>query len=262
MPKRPDAYYRPETLPEALNLLSKPDTIPLAGGTKLLTGDVDGAVVDLQNLGLNQVEQVNEHLLLGATLTLDALAAWLQERTAEGPAELLQNAIQLAGPNTYRHAATLGGTAAGRLPDSELLAALLVLDATLHLQIPESTTMPLADYLAAAERPFGLITQLTISWQGGQGAAERVARTPADYPIVSVTGWQPTGETPRLAATGIGSYPARLTQAEAALAQGEMETAVLAAQSACRHPGDFRGDADYRKEITAVLTRRVLSRLL
>ena len=34
---------------------------------------------------------------------------------------------------------------------------------------------------------------LQIPWTKGQGAAERVARTPADYPIVSVVAWLPAG---------------------------------------------------------------------
>jgi len=262
MPKKPDAYYRPETLPEALRLLSQPNALPLGGGTSLLAGDVDGAVVDLQALGLNQVQQTQDQLRVGATLTLAKLSQWLAENAGPtGPAELLQQVIHLAGPNTYRHAATLGGVIASRLPDSELLAALLVLEAALELQTPELATRSLADYLMAAERPSGLITHVVIPWGNGRGVSERIARTPADYPIVSVTGWQPDSANLRLAATGIAARPVRLTAAEAALAAGNTMTAVQAAQSACQHPGDFRGDAAYRAEMTAVLTRRVLTSL-
>ena len=96
----------------------------------------------------------------------------------------------------------------------------------------------------------------------GRGTAERVARTPADYPIVSVTLWQPHDGAPRLAATGIAARPLRLTAAEAALRSGRDEVAIAAAAEAARaattHPGDFRGDAAYRAEMAAVLTRRVL----
>jgi len=262
MPKKPDTYYRPQTLPEALHLLGQPRVVPLGGGTSLLAGDVEGAVVDLQALGLNQIEQTPEHLRVGATLTLSQLAEWLAENAEpDDPADLLQQVIHLAGPNTYRHAATLGGVIASRLPDSELLAALLVLQTTLVLQTPESANLSLADYLLPEERPSGLITHIIIPWHNGRGASERVARTPVDYPIVSVTGWRPEGGSLRLAATGIGSRPARLSAAEAALVAGDRAKAVQAAQAACQHPGDFRGDAAYRAEMTAVLTRRVLRTL-
>ncbi len=133
MPKKPDAYHRPETLNEALQLLAKPDTFALAGGTHLLAGDVDGAVVDLQALGLNQIEWTNGRLRIGATTPLTELAHALADQPDETPATLLQTAIAYAGPNTCRNAATMGGVIASRLPDSELLAALLALDAELAL---------------------------------------------------------------------------------------------------------------------------------
>ncbi len=255
MPKRPTNYTRPESVADALQLLARPDTYPLGGGTKLLAGDMDGAVVDLQDLGLNQIEWAEGRLHVGATTTLSALAAALRNN---GPADLLQKAIRLAGPNTYRNAATLGGTIASRLPDSELLATLLVLDTSLTLTEDE---MSLADYLGAVERPSGLITAITIPWTEGQGRSERVARTPVDTPIVSVTFWQSQGGMPRLAATGIGERPLRLTAAESILATGvneqTIQSAARSAQAASTHPGDFRGDANYRAEMTAVLTKRV-----
>ena len=260
MPQKPTDYYRPDSLEEALRLLAQPDTVPLAGGTKLLAGDVAGAVVDLQNLGLGRITLDSAELRVGATATLATLADSLPEG---GPAELLRPLIHQAGPNTVRNAATLGGTIASRRPDSELLAGLLTLNAVLTFDGSSVPSMSLADYLAAAERPSRLITAITILWQPGQGRSERVARTPADYPIVSVTLWQPQGGSPRLAATGIGGRPFRLHAAEAHLKKGvndkTIQAAAQAAQSACRHPGDFRGSAAYRAEMTAVLTKRVLT---
>ncbi len=253
MPKRPTHYYRPENLDEALHLLTKAETFPLAGGTKLLAADVDGAVVDLQAVGLNQLDWAGDSLRIGATITLADLASDLAEKD-DGPAALLQQAIRYSGPNTYRNAATIGGMIASRLPDSELLAALLVLDAQLELAGAES--MSLVDYLAVEERPSTLITAVTIPWTAGQGRSERVARTPADYPIVSITLWRPKDGSARLAATGLGERPFRLTNAEANL--NDSEAAAAAAKAANQHPGDFRGDAAYRAEMAAVLTRRVL----
>jgi carbon-monoxide dehydrogenase medium subunit len=176
-------------------------------------------------------------------------------------AALLQAAIHQAGPNTYRNAATLGGTIASRLPDSELLAALLVLEATVTLHGSSShNTVSLSDYLADEERPSGLITTVTIPLPAGSGASHRVARTPADYPIVSITGWRLTDGSVRLAATGLGERPFRLTNAEQAT-QTSIETAATAAAAANNHPGDFRGSASYRADMATVLTRRTLNQL-
>jgi CO/xanthine dehydrogenase FAD-binding subunit len=51
-------YYRPQTLEEALKLLSQPDTRPLGGGTALTQkNDESFSVVDLQALGLNKIHK-------------------------------------------------------------------------------------------------------------------------------------------------------------------------------------------------------------
>ncbi len=269
MPQKPDSYHRPESLEEALALLAKPGSAPLAGGTKLLaseTGLPGTAVIDLQALGLSQAQLVTANdaqtLALGATLTLTKLSRFLEAELPENEvAALLQTVIHQAGPNTYRNAATLGGTIASRLPDSELLAALLVLDSTVTLHTPSNqNSITLADYLADAERPHGLITTVTVPVLAGSGTSHRVARTPADYPIVSITGWRMADGSIRLAATGLGERPFRLNGAEKT-AQDSIAEAAIAASAANAHPGDFRGEANYRAEMAAVLTRRTLNQL-
>ncbi len=269
MPKKPGAYYRPEDLSEALRYLAQPDTAPLGGGTKLLAtekGVNKTAVVDLQAVGLNNVQRRAGRLKIGATVTLTGLAQYLnKEEKSSATTALLTQAIRQSGPNTYRNAATFGGTVAGRLADSELLAALLVLDADVTLHTPEVQTMSLVDYLQGEEAPQGLISEISFSWSDGQGASERVARTPADYPIVSITCWQPADGSPSVSATGLGVRPFRLSTVEAHLKDEINEKAILTAADAAgeanRHPGDFRGDAAYRTDMAVVLTRRVLRQL-
>lgn len=270
MPQRPAAYYRPTNLDEALRILSHPNTVPLAGGTALLATEegIATAVVDLQNTGLDRLTWADDGRLLriGAMVRLADLDELLAPLAGlQGAAALLRDAVRRAGPNTYRNTATVGGVVASRLPESELLAALLVLDATVSLRLPAPETISLAAYLQDDEPLPGLITELLVYWPAGIGAAERVARTPADSPIVSVTVWRPGDGPVRLAATGIDPRPVRLSAAELALAGGLTAEAIAAAAHAAaaanQHPGDFRGDAGYRAEMVAVLTRRALAAL-
>ena len=270
MPKKPGAYHRPESITEALQLLDRPESVVLAGGTKLLASESGLAVdhvVDLQALGLNQIEGGQDVLSIGATCTLADLAADLAQNYPTEPASvLLQEVIQREGPNTYRNAATLGGTIASRLPDSELLAVLLVLETHLTVAgLSGSENISLEAYLGADEQETGLISAVRLPWTDGQGAAERVARTPADYAIVSVVAWRPVEGSVHLAATGIAALPIRIPAAEASVAGGLSEESVPAAASAAKnaatHPGDFRGDSAYRAQMAEVLTRRVLREL-
>lgn len=267
MPQKPGTFYRPDNLDEALTLLQQPDVVPLAGGTQLLASesglDVAG-VVDLQDLGLDSIEgNTGGPLTIGAMVTLTGLAGDLERLSDVAP--LLGRALRQAGPNTYRNAATLGGIVAARLPDSELLAALLTLEATLTLRQPAEMTVSLRDYLLAEDKPAGLVTAIVLPAAAGRGQSERVARTPADYPIVSITGWLPREGGVRLAGTGLALRPQRLPDAEAAagssLSDATIDAAADATQASATHPGDFRGDAAYRAEMAAVLTRRVLRAL-
>jgi carbon-monoxide dehydrogenase medium subunit len=270
MPQKPRAYHRPSSLEEALKLLGQPDTVPLAGGTALLATEegITSAVVDLQDAGLGGLAWADSgHLLrIGAMARLAELETFLAPLAPlEGAAGLLRDAVHRAGPNTYRNMATTGGIIASRLPDSEFLAALLVLDATVSLRLPSPEVISLATYLEDDEQLPGLITEILVFWPNGKWAAERVARTPADSPIVSVAAWRPSGGTVRLAATGVHGRPVRLREAEKVIA-GQNDEEIIAAASevarqSARHPGDFRGDAGYRAQMAAILTRRVLKAL-
>ncbi len=98
-------YYRPETLPEALELLKQPDTLPLGGGTLLSTlKSASVKVVDLQALGLNTLEKKGNNLEIGATVTLQQLLE------SEYTPEALKTALKLEAPLNIRNAATVAGT--------------------------------------------------------------------------------------------------------------------------------------------------------
>jgi carbon-monoxide dehydrogenase medium subunit len=110
------------------------------------------------------------------------------------------------------------------------------------------------------------VTEIVLPAPDGRGGSARVARTPADYPIVSVSAWRPASGPLHLAATGVSSLPIRLVAAEAALegdwSEASIEAAAGAAGRSCDHPGDFRGSAAYRAEMAAVLTRRAVRQVL
>ena len=67
-------YHRPQTLDEALTLLTQPNTVPLGGGTLLSQPTTDPVqVVDLQLLSLNSLNKKGNDLEIGATTTLQSL---------------------------------------------------------------------------------------------------------------------------------------------------------------------------------------------
>ncbi|MFN2189408.1 MAG: FAD binding domain-containing protein [Candidatus Promineifilaceae bacterium] len=267
MPPKPSVYYRPQSLSEALKYLEQPDAKPLGGGTKLIAGGFSGAAVDLQDIGLSTLDYAGGKLIVGAMTKLVDLSEYISEKVLPsnpeddaGAGRLLLGAIHRAGPNTYRNMATMGGMLASRLPDSEFQAALLVLEAEIILA--DGSIIMSTDFINTSSLQGGLIVEVQIPWISGRSAAERVARTPADYPIVSITVFQPQSDDIRLASTGIDDVPVRLSEAEMILrSKGGHEEAAAAARNRSRHPGDFRGGAEYRAEMAYVLTKRALMAL-
>lgn len=231
-------YYRPQEVAEAVRLLAQPGTMPLAGGTQLLAQPETAveAVVDLQALGLDGIAASDGSLALGAMVRLETLA------TDERVPELVREMARREGPNTLRQASTLGGTVATADWESELYAALLVHAAAVTLQrVSGSETLPLAELSSAAGT---LITGVTLETNGATAAA-RVARTPADKPIVAVVGRR-VGDKVVLAVCGVAGRPILI-------APSDIENLMP--------PADFRGTSAYRREMAAVLGQRVMAQL-
>ena len=261
-------YHRPKTLDETLRLLQRNQvSAPLAGGTSLLPARAANvqAVVDLQAVGLDSLSVEGFHIHVGSMVCLQRLVESAQV------GEFLAEAARLEGPLTYRNAATLGGTIATGDPLSHVLIALLVLDAEVHLRLPDPASVSLDRILDDPHKFLngGLITGITaLSAPGAPGTAmARVARTPRDKPIVAVA-VRVTREGDlcggvRIALAGVADRPIRAHDAEDRL-KGQpfdkklVDVAVRAVIQPLHPPSDFRGSSEYRCEMAAVLTRRAL----
>ena len=239
-------YHRPTNLTEALDLLSRPsvNTTIVAGGTHIighLPETVD-EVVDLQNLTLNEISFTAQGLVLGATVTLQTLVDHDQMP------QLLRETARREGPNTLRQAATVGGLIAGSDKESELLAALLVFDAEVQLQSKQGLKkMELSEVLRNSPMVLdgGIITAVELSTLG-KTASDRVARTPADRPIVAAIARRGTDEKIRLALCGVDRVPILVNP------DHDVKAAI-------NPPQDFRGSTEYRRQMAATLARRVIN---
>ena len=197
-------YHRPQTLDEALMLLTKPNRIPLGGGTLLSkpTGDPI-EVVDLQALRLDSVKKNGNNLELGATVTLQQLLE------SELCPAALQPALKLEAPLNLRNAATVAGTLVVCDGRSTFASTLLAADARIeqaNLQdgkIGYETTN-IGEFLPL--RSTKLITKIIIPLNI-KLAFDYVARTPSDKPIVCAALAQWNSGRTRLVLGGYGKSP-------------------------------------------------------
>ena len=122
------SYHRPTRLEDALTLAAQ-GVVPLGGGTRLLASDIElPNVLDLSGLGLTGIEIEDGDLVLGAMVTLQDV---IESRVAyAATAGLLPAACRAqSASRMVRGMATVGGEAVHGAPDSEVVAALLALNA-------------------------------------------------------------------------------------------------------------------------------------
>lgn len=247
-------YHRPETLGEALNLLARtePVTAPLGGGTVLSQKrKPDFAVVDLQKLGLNHIQEDGQILTVGAAATLQAIAEY--PGLPDTIRAALVKSLQYECSVNIRRTATVAGALISCDGRSAFACALLALDARL-VWAPGEETQALGDFLPLRE-PFGrerlmlgALFALNCDLQ-----IEIAARTPLDRPIVcaAVCRW-PAGRT-RVALAGYGSAPVL------AMDGPEHVGAAAAARGAYRFASDQWASAEYRSDVAGKLVHRILS---
>lgn len=239
------AYHRPHSVEEVLQLLARPglNTAVIGGGT-YLTAHVPETVdelVDLQAVaGLDTVAYTGQGMTVGAMVRLQTLVD--DERA---PA-LLREAARREGPNTLRHAATVGGVVAGSDKESELLAALLVFEAEVQIQAGDGVkTIPLTTFWQDVPSALGdgLMTAISLTTLG-KTASDRVARTPADKPIVAALARLGHDDQLRLALCGVANTPVLIDPDNV--------------KAGINPPNDFRGSKEYRRQMASVLAQRVI----
>jgi CO/xanthine dehydrogenase FAD-binding subunit len=252
-------YMRPKTLQQVLELLAKPNTIPLAGGTLINTPDFastdllqsrlsDITVVDLQGLGLNHIRKHGNSLEIDACVTLQQLLD--NQHTPDG----LKRAIKQEAALNIRNAATVAGTLVACDGRSTFATAMLALDAKLTLQ-PDDQEIPLGNLLPLRKSLLlkKLITCVSIPLNH-RFSFEYVARTPADRPIVcaSVAQWA-SGRT-RLSLGGFGTAPLL------AMDGTDLDEIQASARNAFHEAADEWASAEYRTEVAAILAKRCLKK--
>lgn len=242
-------YHRPQTLDEALTLLTQPNTLPLGGGTLLSKpGTASVQVVDLQALGLDSLSKNGNNLELGATLTLQALLE------SEHCPAALKTALKLEAPLNIRNSATVAGTLVASDGRSPFASVLLAMDAKVEQKIfdnskVESRISNIGDFLPI--RPQGLITSITIPLNV-KLAFESVAKTPADKPIVCAAMAQWNSGRTRLVLGGYGKSPML------AMDGTEADGAETAARNTYHEATDEWTSAEYRVDVAATLAKRCL----
>jgi carbon-monoxide dehydrogenase medium subunit len=270
-------YQAPTTVEEALAALAGSDDAKvIAGGQSLLPVlrmrlNAPELVVDLGRIeSLRGIREDGDAIVIGATTTYQQL---LDDPLVHEHLALLGKATETVADPQIRHRGTLGGALSHADPAGDLGAPALALDATMVITGSSGEReVAAADFFTGLfETAVGegeLLTAIRFPKHTGWGAHyEKFVRVSHQWSIVAVAATvKADGGTiseARIGLTNMGDRPLRATAVEQALvgAAATDEAVRAAAASAAdgtNPPSDLNGDADYRRSLVPVLTRRAV----
>jgi carbon-monoxide dehydrogenase medium subunit len=270
-------YQAPTTVEEALAALAGSDDAKvIAGGQSLLPVlrmrlNAPELVVDLGRIeSLRGIREDGDAIVIGATTTYQQL---LDDPLVHEHLALLGKATETVADPQIRHRGTLGGALSHADPAGDLGAPTLALDATMVITgSGGEREVAAADFFTGLfETAVGedeLLTAIRFPKHTGWGAHyEKFVRVSHQWSIVAVAATvKADGGTiseARIGLTNMGDRPLRATAVEQALvgAAATDEAVRAAAASAAdgtNPPSDLNGDADYRRSLVPVLTRRAV----
>jgi carbon-monoxide dehydrogenase medium subunit len=277
----PFDYHAPETLPDALALLSElqDEAKLIAGGQSLvpvlaLRLAIVGHIVDLNRVeGLADIDHRPDSVLVGAMVRHASLA---DDEKLRSSVPLLARAAPFIGHFQIRNRGTLGGSLAHADPAAELPAVAVALDAIVHVASSRGRRrIPARDFFESmfmtALEPDEVVESVEFpAWSGRAGfSVQELARRAGDFAIAGVAcgvriGDSGTIDRAAIGLFGMGSTPVVAPAAVETLvgqAPGALDTDAIGtiAVAELEPPDDIHATSDVRRRVGAVLVARALS---
>ena len=272
-------YFAPSTVQEAVSLLVKHahSAKILAGGQSLIPAmrfrlSLPEIIIDINKLtDLQYIREEGNFLAIGA-LTRESK---LEESTlVQHSYQLLADVSRVIADPIVRNMATVGGNLAHADPANDHPAVMLAYGAEVVAVGPNGTrTIPIDSFFTglfeSALSGDEILTEIRIPKPvAGSGSAYlKMERKVGDYAIsaaaVNLTMKGDTCAIARIGLTNVNSTPMRAKRAEQALigkvlTDDVIEAAGKAAAAECDPSADLRGSAEYKRDITRVMTKRAI----
>ncbi|HYF74928.1 MAG TPA: xanthine dehydrogenase family protein subunit M [Nocardioides sp.] len=271
-------YVAPTSVEDALAALAQhgDDAKIIAGGQSLLPVlrmrlNAPEMIIDLGKIAsLRGIRDDGDAIVIGAMTPHAVVGA---DPLVAEHATVISKAIEHLADAQIRHRGTFGGALAHADPAGDLGAPALALGAEFVIQGAGGTRRVGADdfFVDLFETAIGedeILTEVRIPKHTGWGAHyEKFVRVAHQWPIVAVAATvrveDGTIAEARVGLTNMGSTPLRARGVEEALVgQPATEDAVRAAAARATEgtnpPSDLNGDADYRRHLATVVTRRAV----
>jgi len=239
-------YVMAKSLDEAYELNQKKSSVIVAGNMWLrMCGLNKQTAIDLSLLGLDQIEETEEYITIGAMTTLRALeTSAALDRSFGG---VFARALAPIVGTQFRATATVGGSVYSRFGFSDVSALLLALDAEIVLY--KCGVVKLSVYQKESwDRD--VITHVRIR-KGQRAAVESVRVSGTDIPVLVCAAARSEAGT-RIV---LGARPARAVIAAEGVADAQKEMFDQIAERTA-FGDNLRASAAYRRRIAPVLMER------
>ena len=177
-------YYRASSLEDAYQKLQEGSkNAIIAGGLWIKKmGQSYDTLIDLSTLGLNQISETEDEVIVGSMTTQRDF------ENSEIVRNLFNDAIafstrEVMGVN-FRNLATIGGSIMGRYPFSDVICGLLPYD--VKLEFYPAQEMSLEEYLNFKGKLNAILVAVYIKKGEGKGFYKKVKTTALDFPIVNI----------------------------------------------------------------------------
>lgn len=255
-----NSFVRPDTLDEALSLLhgSKIAAV-IGGGAYLRLGRKRiSTAIDLGRLPLDQIEEQEADFLIGARCTFGDLER--SQPLNQAYHNLLPEALKDVVGVQFRNCVTVGATVFSRYGFSDLLPALLALDAGVLLH--RQGAMSLEAFLNLKTPGRDILTHIRIPKTCTAAACQAVRLSTGDYAVLNLAVAQMNGQW-RVA---VGARPGRAALAietMALLNDGPWNPETFAAAATCiqremTFGTNSRGSAAFRRQLAGTLLHKAL----
>lgn len=281
-------YHQPSTLKEFFKTRSslKNKAFILAGGTDLIVNMKKGIIkpenlISLKGIAdplLNSVNSEKGFVQIGACVTADQLSG---SKIINGPFGAVSAGAASLGSPLIRNRATVGGNIINARPAADLIPPLIACDAILVLRNnSRKREVPLDGFITGPGmtklKDNELLVSIKINKSSpGSGSAyiKLGTRKALEISLVNVAAYIKIDSSggsvsdARIVLGAVGPTPLRAKKAEQSLigqkpnANSFKKAGTIAADE-CSPIDDFRGSAEYRRDMVKVLTIRTLKKAL
>ncbi len=257
-------YVKAKTLEEAYELNQARNSRVMGGMMWMRLGNARvKTIIDLSDLGLDQIEETDHVFRIGAMCTLRQLEQCerLKEEYGDGIAECVRHIVGVQ----FRNQATVGGSIYGRYGFSDVLTALLSLDTFVELY--HGGTIRLSEFVNR-KKDKDLLLSIIIRKGKRSFRYSTVRQTKTDFPVLAcavVTGIVHGKESWYIS---VGARPMKAALLEKNwvipddIDEEGLRSYAKEAAASFSYGTNMRGSAEYRQHLAEVLIYREMRSII